>query len=175
MERKPRPILSFESKTLLDYIQGGTLRAIKYGCVRAKELDDKAGGKKKAPYLSAMIELADAIYDEVGVKRTKAKKSKVNDEEVKELEAQLEEAKTAVKALEDKLKESEESLEDIDGEVEELELKVKSLEDTNSDLNEANQALVKANEGLIKKEKTAEKKAPAKKAPANKTSTKGGK
>lgn len=145
--RAPRPVLTFESKTLLDYVKGNTLREIKYSCVRAKELDDKQGSKKDGSYLLAMVELSEEINKELGIKAGKKSGSNKAD---KKLAAEVEDLKAEVVRLTD----ANDSLgEELEGQDEDLEMAA----ETNKTLNEANQALTKVNEGLLKPKVTTKK------------------
>lgn len=159
--RAPRPVNLFEAKALIDYVKGLTLTNIKYGCVRAKELDDKRGSKKNTSYLLAMHQLSNAIRSELGLKPApvKGKASKSDDK----LASKVKELNAAIVAFGDELAECKTELKETE---EALELAMDSVESTEAKmtaLNEANQALTKANESLIEENKKPVAKTAAKK------------
>lgn len=63
----PRPLNLFESRTILSYNKTPLVLAIRYNCVRAKELDDNRGSPQTGDYFNSMLELSNAIRLELGL------------------------------------------------------------------------------------------------------------
>lgn len=126
-----RPLNAFEQKNIMDYNKSTVLSAIRYNCVRAKELDDALGAPKTGSFLVAMQNLSSAITAELGVTVMATEAI-----EPTELEAKVE-------AQELELVEQDNKLDDQDRELVSLRKEVK-------DLTTANKKLVTSNKKLNK-------------------------
>jgi hypothetical protein len=62
-----RPLTVFEQKSILDYNKAPYLNAIRYNCVRAKELDDAQGAPQTGSFFTSMLDLSNAIRVELGL------------------------------------------------------------------------------------------------------------
>lgn len=131
-----RPVNIFDNKNVRDYNKHATLNALRNNCVRAVELDDRQGTKKKGTYLLAMKLVADGIYQELGIKTTKSKSDKTkkvvvkDSDEYKELESLLTNTQTRSKEQEVELEELDKDVETKDKEISELKAKLSTPLDT---------------------------------------------
>lgn len=142
-----RPVNIFDNRDVRDYNKPSVINSLRNNCVRAVELDDRQGTKKKGTYLLAMKGVADGIYAELGIKGAKgAKLNKVvvedpeaykklvtllaeSKERSEEQETELEELDKEIESLNSTIKESADLLTNATGDVAKLQDKVKSQVD----------------------------------------------
>jgi hypothetical protein len=138
-----RALNLFEEKSILDYNKTTLCNAMRYNCVRAKELDDNLGALQSGSYFTSMFNLSNAIRQELGLEAaplevvvTAAKLGKKDNKALIRAQSELSEANETVT-------EQTAALETQEQEINTMAEQIKVLTSTNKKLTSTNKKLAK--------------------------------